>query len=76
MVDSRGGAFTLGLGLVSGLALVTESETWSAERLKRTLAMVKNFTVATMPSGSALVRSDSGWETVGAVQLTGGDLPA
>ncbi len=75
MVDPRGGAFTLGLGLVSGLALVTESETWSGERLKRTLDMAKGFTVATMPSGSALVRDDSGWQTVGAVELIGGQLP-
>ena len=39
MVDPRGGAFTLGLGLVSGIALVTEAETWSAERLHRTLKL-------------------------------------
>ncbi len=76
MVDSRGGAFTLGLGLVTGLALVTEAETWSAERLKRTLAMAKGFTVATMPSGSALVRHNGTWEVDGPVDLIGGALPA
>jgi cyanophycinase len=75
MVDSRGGAFTLGLGLVTGLALVTEAETWSAERLKRTLAMAKGFTVATMPSGSALIRRADTWEIDGPVELTGGGLP-
>ena len=32
MVDPRGGAFTLGLGLVPNLALVTEAESWSPER--------------------------------------------
>ncbi len=75
MVDSRGGAFTLGLGLVTGLALVTEAETWSTDRLKRTLALARGFTVATMPSGSALVRDDTGWDVIGDVQLTGGGLP-
>ncbi|MFM7252369.1 MAG: hypothetical protein ACKO27_04815 [Ilumatobacteraceae bacterium] len=36
MVDQRGGAFTLGLGLIPGLALVTKAERWSPERLHRT----------------------------------------
>lgn len=75
MVDSRGGAFTLGLGLVSGLALITGAETWSADRLKRTVALVRGFTAATMPSGSALVRHNGAWDTLGEVELTGGDLP-
>ena len=35
MLDQRGGAFTLGLGLVTGVAVVTGTETWSAERLHR-----------------------------------------
>ena len=35
MLDQRGGAFTLGLGLASGLAVVTGIENWSAERLHR-----------------------------------------
>lgn len=75
MVDSRGGAFTLGLGLVKGLALVTESDTWSHDRLKRTLALAKGFTVATMTTGSAVIRDDAGWTTHGDVTLTGGELP-
>jgi len=71
MVDPRGGAFTLGLGLVSGLALVTEAETWSPERLKRTLDLVRGFAVATLETGAALLRSASGWETIGPVELHG-----
>jgi cyanophycinase len=74
MVDPRGGAFTLGLGLVPGLALVTEAETWSPERLHRTLKLA-NTTVAELSSGTALVRTASGWEQVGEVILHG-DLPA
>jgi cyanophycinase len=73
MVDPRGGAFTLGLGLVNGLALVTEAETWSAERLHRTLKLA-NTPVAELPSGAALVHSAAGWEQIGEVVLHG-ELP-
>lgn len=73
MIDPRGGAFTLGLGLVSGLALVTEAETWSPERLHRTLKLA-NTTVACVPTGGALVLRDKSWEQVGDVVLQG-DLP-
>jgi cyanophycinase len=75
MVDPRGGAFTLGLGLVQSLALVTRAETWSAERLKRTLDLAHGFTVASLPSGSAIVRTADRWELVGPVELFGGALP-
>jgi cyanophycinase len=70
MVDPRGGAFTLGLGLVNGVALVTEAETWSSDRLHRTLKLA-NTPVAELPSGSALVRTAAGWEQVGKVTLHG-----
>jgi cyanophycinase len=73
MVDPRGGAFTLGLGLAIGLALVTEAETWSAERLHRTLKLA-NTPLVELPSGAALVRTDAGWERIGDVTLHG-DLP-
>lgn len=73
MVDPRGGAFTLGLGLVTGLAVVGEVEQWSPERLHRTLGMA-DTPVACVPTGAALVRRPTGWETVGEVELRG-DLP-
>ncbi|MGZ4671686.1 MAG: hypothetical protein ACXVH5_03230 [Ilumatobacteraceae bacterium] len=73
MVDPRGGAFTLGLGLAVGLALVTEAETWSTDRLHRTLKLA-NTPLVELPSGSALVRTDAGWERVGDVTVHG-DLP-
>ncbi len=73
MVDPRGGAFTLGLGLIDGLALVTEAETWSADRLHRTLKLA-NTPVVELPSGSALVHTAEGWERVGRMTVHG-DLP-
>ena len=73
MIDPRGGAFTLGLGLVSDLAVVTEAETWSPDRLHRTKALA-NTAFAVLRTGSALVRSAAGWERVGQVEVTG-ELP-
>lgn len=73
MVDPRGGAFTLGLGLVNGLALVTEAESWSPERLHRTFDLA-DTAVATLRTGDALVRRSGVWERVGDVELRG-DLP-
>jgi hypothetical protein len=48
-------------------------EGWSAERLQRTLRMA-DTTVACLPTGGALVRRDSTWETVGDIDLHG-ELP-
>ena len=76
MVDPRGGAFTLGLGLLPGLALVSEAETWSPERLKRTLDLVSGFAVVMLPTGSALLHSAAaGWEEIGPYEVHG-TLPA
>lgn len=64
MFDQRGGAFTLGLGLVPGLAVIPESETWSPERLQRTLSLA-DTPVIELPTGSAVVLGDGGWAAVG-----------
>jgi cyanophycinase len=71
MTDPRGGAFSLGLGLIDGLALLTESETWSPERLHRTLTLANGFAVGVLPTGSALLRTAAGWERVGAADVHG-----
>ena len=73
MVDPRGGAFTLGLGLVGSLALATEAETWSPERLHRTRELA-NTTLAVLRTGDALVHDNTGWRSVGRPELFG-DLP-
>ncbi len=73
MVDPRGGAFTLGLGLVTGVAVVGGVEEWSQERLHRTLGMA-DTPVACVPTGAALVRRSTGWEIVGEVDVRG-ELP-
>ena len=42
MVDPRGGAFTVGLGLVPRVAVVPQVEQWSADRLHRTLDLAED----------------------------------
>jgi cyanophycinase len=73
MLDQRGGAFTLGLGLVRGVAVVPGVEEWSEERRHRTLTLA-NTPVVELPTGSALLRGVTGWELVGE-PVVHGDLP-
>ncbi|MEO7398343.1 MAG: Type 1 glutamine amidotransferase-like domain-containing protein [Ilumatobacteraceae bacterium] len=71
MTDPRGGAFSLGLALVEGLAVLPESETMSPERLHRTLHLANGFAVVVLPTGSALLRREARWETVGNAEVHG-----
>jgi cyanophycinase len=70
MVDPRGGAFTLGLGLVEGIAVITESETWSHDRLQRCLQLA-NTTVVQLPTGSALLCTRGKWNVHGPAIIHG-----
>lgn len=70
MVDPRGGAFTLGLGLAEGIAVITESETWSHDRLQRSLQLA-NTTVVQLPTGSALLCVQGKWSVDGPVIIHG-----
>lgn len=74
MLDQRGGAFTLGLGLASGMAVIPGSEEWSEERLHRTRALA-NTPLVELPTGSAAIRTTAGWELTGDA-VAHGDLPA
>ncbi|MGE0877129.1 MAG: Type 1 glutamine amidotransferase-like domain-containing protein [Acidimicrobiia bacterium] len=84
MVDPRGGAYTLGLGLVAPLAVVPQHDTWSAERSRRTLDLAPaGVPVALIDTGAALVRAAGGsWTSIGggsvSVHVDGhvGDLSA
>jgi cyanophycinase len=68
MVDQRGGAFTLGLGLLSGLAVVPHHDTWSEEKVHRTQQLApKGLVVAGVDERTALVRNAAGgWTAEGA----------
>jgi cyanophycinase len=76
MTDPRGGAFTLGLGLVRPLAVVPECERWSPERLHRTRKLARGFPLAELPTGSALVRDGDAWRAIGPVDIHASGQPA
>ncbi len=67
MVDPRGGAFTLGLGLVVEMSVVPNYEAESAGRVHRTISLApRGIPVAGVPDQSALVRDPDGtWRSVG-----------
>jgi cyanophycinase len=73
MVDPRGGAFTLGLGLLRGLAVIPAADQWSPERLHRTKELSHGFLLAALRWGSALVHERDGtWTAHGQVAVFDG----
>ncbi len=72
MVDPRGGALTLGLGLVSGLAVLPHADTWSHEKAQRTVELATgHLRIVAVDERSALVRDPSGrWHAKGAGRVT------
>ena len=81
MVDPRGGAYTLGLGLLPGLAVIAHADTWSHEKAKRTFELAqRDVTVVGIDNSTALVRSAEGeWKAAGvgnvAAWRNGAELP-
>lgn len=73
MVDPRGGAFTLGLGLVPQLAVIPHNDTWSPDKARRTIHLApRGLPVVAIDEQTALIRSPEGaWsvEGVGQVQV-------
>lgn len=74
MTDRRGGGYAFGLGFVSGMAVIAETEVWPPDQLRRARELATS-PVVDLPTGSAAVRSEAGWELVGAA-VAHGDLPA
>lgn len=67
MLDPRGGAFTVGLGLVTGVAVLPHAEADVAEHHKRTIELAGDATaLVTVPDCTALVRGPDGrWRVLG-----------
>ena len=63
MVDPRGGAFTLGLGLLAQVAVIPHHDTWSTEKAKRTISLAaKGLAVVAIDERTALIRGrDGAW---------------
>ena len=68
MVDPRGGAFTLGLGLMSGVAVIPAPDRWSEDAAHRTRTMSPTgLVLANVDERTALIRStDGAWSVEGA----------
>ena len=67
MVDQRGGAFTVGLGLVEQLAVIPHFDGWSDEKAARTLALApRGLPIVGIHEQTALVREPDGdWRATG-----------
>jgi cyanophycinase len=66
MVDPRGGAFTVGLGLVPGMAVIPRVNTWSHDKVHRTMELAPaGVVVAGIPEATALLHDESGWRVAG-----------
>lgn len=68
MVDTRGGAFTVGLGVVPGISVIPRFETWSPDKVHRTIELASpDLFVVGVPSATAIVRDAQGaWRSAGA----------
>ncbi|HUZ43397.1 MAG TPA: Type 1 glutamine amidotransferase-like domain-containing protein [Acidimicrobiales bacterium] len=81
MVDPRGGAFTLGLGLIAPLAVVPHYSGWSEDKTRRTMELApKNVPILAVDERTAAIRDPDGtWRAtgVGRVQvfLNGAETP-
>lgn len=76
MLDPRGGAFTLGLGLVPGFAVLPGTDGWSDDRKTRTLRLAGRTPLAMVPSATTLLRDPHGrWSSAGPNAVTFVGLP-
>lgn len=72
MIDPRGGALTLGLGLVEHLAVLPHAASWSPGRAQRTFDLATgHLRIAAVDECTALIRSPEGaWRVEGAGTVT------
>ena len=72
MVDPRGGALTLGLGLIAPIAVIPHHNTWSEDKEKRTLHIAPaGLPIVGVDERTALLRDPDGtWRASGAGDVT------
>lgn len=72
MVDTRGGAFTVGLGLVPRVAVIPRVNQWSPDKVRRTVELAPpDVAVVGLPERSAIVRTaDGAWHATGEGPVT------
>ena len=71
MVDPRGGAFSLGLGLIAQVTVIPHHDTWSTEKARRTIKLAPaGLPVVAIDEQTALLRRPDGeWAVEGAGQV-------
>jgi cyanophycinase len=72
MVDPRGGALTLGLGLIGSMAVIPHHDTWSEDKERRTLKIAPaSLPIAGIDERTALLRdADGRWRVAGAGRVS------
>jgi cyanophycinase len=72
MVDPRGGALTVGLGLIEQLAVMPHADTWSPEKAHRTFSLAAGgLRIAAIDEQTALIREPDGtWRVAGVGGVT------
>ena len=67
MVDTRGGAFTVGLGVVPGVSVMPRYDQWSAEKVHRTVSLAPpGLFLLGVPNATAAIRAaDGSWRCEG-----------
>ncbi len=70
MVDTRGGAFTIGLGVIPKLAVVARANLWSPDKVRRTVELAPaDVVLVELPERTAVIRDPDGtWRTAGVGQ--------
>lgn len=67
MVDSRGGAFTVGLDLLTGITVIPRFNLWSGDKLHRTISLAPaDMVVVGIEEATALIWEDEAWRQEGA----------
>ena len=66
MVDSRGGAFTVGLDLLDTMTVIPRYNLWSGDKLHRTISLAPSgMAVVGIEEATALIWADGAWRTAG-----------
>ncbi|MCX6507253.1 MAG: Type 1 glutamine amidotransferase-like domain-containing protein [Actinobacteria bacterium] len=68
MVDTRGGAFTVGLGLLPGVAVIARSDEWSPDKVRRTIDLASaGVVLLELPTCTAVIDDigTGGWRVAG-----------